>query len=191
MPGRIEYQAYRADRRRFFVLDHVLDDAAARSIHRRFAVLPVTLTDADRPDTAHVRHLKHDFAAEEWDADPALSLLAQVARHFLRARRIGIGPLYRIYANFNLHGDFQFAHEDGEGWTALTFINARWHEDWGGELLMYAGADGPCDYAIAPRPGRMVLFDGMIPHRGGVPSKLCMAARISLAMKFRPPARVD
>jgi hypothetical protein len=186
--GPITYEAFRIgeSRRRFFVLDRVLDQPAARRIHKYFVDLPVTLSDSDRPDTAHVRHFKHEFARAEWTTNPALALLTDVARGFLRERRIACGRLYRVYANFNLHGDFQFAHEDGEGWTALAFINSRWDEDWGGELIVYPDGGASCAYCIPPRPGRMVVFDGMIRHRGGSPSKLCLEARISLAIKFRP-----
>jgi hypothetical protein len=35
----------------------------------------------------------------------------------------------------------------------------------------------------------MVVFDGMIRHRGGAPSKFCLAPRISLAIKFGPVNR--
>jgi hypothetical protein len=184
----IVYEAFRigASRRRFFVLDHVLDDSAARRIYKGFRHLPVTLDDSDRPDTTHVRHLKHDFERAEWDSNPALVLLTNTARSFLRERRIACGPVYRIYANFNLHGDFQFAHEDGEGWTALAFMNSRWDEDWGGELIFYPDGNASHAYCVAPRPGRMAVFDGMIRHRGGTPSKLCLDARISLAIKFAP-----
>lgn len=187
----ITYEARRAGEngRRFFVLDQVLDAAAAQAIHRHFVDLPVTLSDSDRPDTTHVRHLKHEFDPAEWLSDPALSLLVDTARGFLREHRIACGDVYRIYANFNLHGDFQFAHEDGEGWTALAFINSRWDEDWGGELIIYPDGDAPIAYCVAPRAGRMVIFDGMIRHRGGSPSKLCLDARISLAIKFRPAPR--
>ena len=185
---RIAYEAFRvgASQRRFFILDGVLDDAAAAAIHAHFSSLPMTLSDSDRPDTGHVRHLKHEFDRGEWDRHPALSLLTSTARAFLRERQIAYGSIYRIYANFNLHGDFQFAHEDGKGWTALAFINSRWEEDWAGELILYP--DGSPSYAvcIAPRPGRMVVFDGMIRHRGGAPSKFCLEARISLAIKFAP-----
>jgi len=188
--GTIQFEAFRigSSRRRFFILDRVMNGAAAARVHRYFADLPMTLSDSDRPDTAHVRHLKHEFEPEEWTANPALLSLASAAKSFLRERRIGCGSIYRIYANYNLHGDFQFAHEDGDGWTALAFINTRWDEDWGGELVLYP--DGPASYAycVAPQPGRMVLFDGLIRHRGGAPSKLCLEARISLAIKFRPPA---
>lgn len=186
--GQIAYEAFRAgeSRRRFFILDHVVDAPAARRIHKWFAGLPVTLSDSDRPDTSHVRHLKHDFDRAEWRTFPALSQLTDAARAFLRERRIACGDVYRIYANFNLHGDFQFAHEDGDGWTALLFVNARWKEDWGGELIIYTDDNASHGYCISPRPGRMVVFDGMIRHRGGSPSKLCLEPRISLAIKFRP-----
>lgn len=187
----ISYEALRIgpQGRRFFVLDGVTEAAAARRLHRYFADLPMTLSDSDRPDTTHVRHLKHEFAPEEWEVNPAIATLATTARDFLRERRIRCGSIYRIYANFNLHGDFQFAHEDGDGWTALAFINSRWHEDWGGELVLYPERQSSCAYSISPSPGRMVVFDGMIRHRGGVPSKLCLDARISLAIKFRPAGR--
>ena len=189
--GHIRFESLRLGeaRRRVFILDNVLDEAAANAIHRRFEQLPVTLSDSDRPDTQHVRHLKHEFDEEEWATDPILCVLTDCARHFLRERRVACGPLYRIYANFNLHGDFQFAHEDGEGWTALVFINSQWDEDWGGEFLIYPEGDTPFAYSIAPSPGRMVIFDGMLRHRGGVPSKLCYDPRISLAIKFAPSTR--
>ena len=112
--------------------------------------------------------------------------MSGVARNFLQEQNIVCGEVYRIYANYNLHGDFQFAHEDGDGWTALVFVNSRWDEDWGGELILYPDGEAAYAYSILPSPGRMVIFDGMIRHRGGVPSKLCLEARISLAIKFKP-----
>lgn len=190
--GQIVYEELRigASRRRLFVLDRVLDGAAIRRVYRWFTDLPVTLSDTDRPDTAHVRHLKHDFESEDWQSHPALKALTAAARGFLRGRRISCGEVYRIYANVNLHGDFQFAHEDGEGWTALAFVNSRWDEDWAGELIVYPDGTDTHAYCIAPRPGRMVIFDGMIRHRGGSPSKFCLEPRITLAIKFGPTDRL-
>ena len=98
---------------------------------------------------------------------------------------IASGPLHRIYANLNMFGDYQFAHRDGDGFTALLFANPKWDEDWGGEIIFYSHDTSPVDHAIRPRPGRMVLFDGHIRHRGGVPSKFCHEPRITLAIKFQ------
>ena len=174
--------------RRLFIVDGLVEPEAARSIFARVRDLAYTLDDADREDTQDYNHLKHDFAIGGDDGDvgdPVMLMLAGRARELLASQGIACGPLYRIYANMNLFGDFQFAHEDGEGWTALLFANPEWGEDWGGEFLAYDGDDAPYAYAVSPKPGRMLLFDGRIRHRGGVPSKLCQHPRITLAIKFR------
>ncbi|HRD72804.1 MAG TPA: hypothetical protein PK027_05145 [Aquimonas sp.] len=38
--------------------------------------------------------------------------------------------------------------------------------------------------AIMPRPGRLALFHGDIPHAGRPPNRICYALRYTLAMKF-------
>lgn len=173
-------------RRKLFIFDKVIQQDASEWIHRQYRDLPVTMSDSDRADTSYVKHLKHEFSPSHWQPNCPSGFMAQRARELLQEQMVEFGDIYRVYANFNLHGDFQFAHEDGEGWTALYFVNSNWEEDWGGELLIYPNPDSGVAYAIEPRPGRMVIFDGMIRHRGGVPSKLCFDARISLAIKFRP-----
>lgn len=185
----VRYEELALGTRRAFVLDRVFDAAVARQAYARFRLLDYGFTDSDRPDTTHVQHLKHDFEPEAFRRDPLLAALIETARDFLGERGIATGQVYRIYANFNLHGDFQFAHEDGEGFTALAFLNARWHEDWGGELLLYPEGSAAFAYAVSPRPGRMAIFDAGVRHRGGVPSKLCFEPRITLAIKFGPAAR--
>ncbi len=174
---------------RLFIVDDATAPDLQNHIDQRCRLLPYSFTDADRGDTQHIKHLKHDFdLPDDPNGEPELFtlLLADFARDFLSAQSINAGPLYRIYANFNLFGDFQFAHEDGQGWTALYFANARWEEDWGGEFLAYPDGENSYACAIAPRPGRMIIFEGMIRHRGGVPSKLCHDPRMSIAFKFAP-----
>lgn len=174
------------EQRPLVIFDNVVDQSASQWIHEQYRELPVTMSDSDRHDTQHVKHLKHEFAPSQWQPNCPSGYLAQRARELMSEQGFSYGDIYRIYANFNLHGDFQFAHEDGDGWTALYFVNSNWQEDWGGEFMVYPEADSGFAYAIEPRPGRMVIFDGLIRHRGGVPSKLCFDARISLAIKFRP-----
>jgi len=169
--------------RKVLVVDGLVDPAASKKIHALYKNLPVQLIDSDREDTSYLKHFKHDFSITE-DIDPIAMHLADKARIILESRDMSCGELKRIYANFNLYGDFQYAHEDGEGWTALYFVNSRWHEDWGGEFQIYPEDGSAIIFSVVPRPGRMVIFDGMIKHRGGIPSKLCFDARISLAIKF-------
>lgn len=170
--------------RRMFIVDNLLQPEAAAAIFVKMRNLAYTFDDADREDTQDYNHFKHDFPLGPDEADPTMLLLAEKAREVLGSQGVECGGVYRIYANFNLFGDFQFAHEDGEGWTALLFANPEWRDDWGGEFTAYPDDGTPFAYSITPRPGRMVIFDGMIRHRGGVPSKFCFGPRISVAIKF-------
>jgi hypothetical protein len=170
--------------RRLLIVDRLLDPDAATAIFHHLRIQSYTLDDSDRVDTQEYNHFKHDFATGEGADDPIVHLMAAKAREIMLAHGIECGAILRIYANLNMFGDFQFAHHDGDGWTALLFANPEWLEDWGGEFLAYGGAAMPFAYAIAPRPGGMLIFDGLIHHRGGVPSKFCHLPRITLAIKF-------
>jgi SM-20-related protein len=170
--------------RRLLIVDNFLEPDAARAIFDHVRDLSYTLSDSDRADTADYLHFKHDFEIGRDRGDPLMLLLADRARVLMGSRGIACGPIFRIYANLNMFGDFQFAHCDGDGWTALLLANPEWDEDWGGEFIVYGGDGRPYDYAIRPRAGRMLIFDGLIPHRGGVPSKFCHEPRISIAIKF-------
>lgn len=163
-----------------FILDNFVTPEARQKVYRIYKDLPYEFSDSDRSDTQYIKHLKHEFELD----NPLAVFLARTASSFLTDRGLAHRDVYRMYANFNLHGDFQFAHEDGEGWTALFFVNDKWEEDWGGEFTLYIDDELDFGYSISPKPGRMVIFDGMITHRGGVPSKLCYEPRISLAIKF-------
>lgn len=178
-----------AEKLKVFVFDRLFENKSLSVVYDKFKSLPYNLGDHDRDDTQAVKHLVHDFTSEEIATTPFLQAIIQATRDLADTQGIKVKNPVKVYANFNLHGDFQFAHEDGDVWTAIVLVNASWHEDWGGELLLYDGtfasdSDRGFAYAISPRPGRMVIFDGRIKHRGGVPSKFCVEPRISLAIKF-------
>ena len=137
--------------RRLFIIDGVIGKSALHPAYEHFLDLPYFFADSDREDTGHVKHLVYYFNKEDRDSQPLLHTLSCIARNFLSERGIRCGKLSRTYANFNLFGDFQFAHEDGEGWTALVFMNEKWHADWGGEFLAYDD-EKPIELAFAIPP---------------------------------------
>lgn len=178
-----------AEKLKVLVFDRLFEEKTGLGVYDKFRSLPYYLGDHDRDDTQAVKHLVHEFDSREIDATPVIKAIIQAAQDLAETQGINVKKVAKVYVNFNLHGDFQFAHEDGDVWTVLVFVNASWHEDWGGELLLYDGTFAPATdrgfaYAISPCPGRMVIFDGKIKHRGGVPSKFCLEPRISLAIKF-------
>ena len=178
-----------AERLRILIFDGLFEEKALVEVYRQFKSLNYCLGDYDREDTKTIRHLVHAFEPQEIEATSVVKAIIQGTRELAKAHALSITNVAKVYANFNLYGDYQFAHVDGDVWTALVFVNASWHEDWGGELLLYDGTPASTTtrgfaYAITPIPGRMVIFDGRIKHRGGVPSKYCLEPRISFAIKF-------
>ncbi len=174
-------------KRKVYVIDDIIEEKARPSVFMMMRNLPYHFSDFDRSDTKAVRHLVHYFERAQYKEHAVLRSMTVAARDFLGSRGHRVHGVERIYANFNLYGDYQFAHTDGDVWTALVFMNAEWKSDFGGELMLYDD-DAPRApaWAIQPEPGRMVIFDGQILHRGGVPSKYCLDPRISLAVKLLP-----
>ena len=188
MTGTVNFTEIVLDKqgRKIFVIDNALTPDAAEVVHDKLCTMPVSLTDADRSDTNEFRHFKHDFflKGDEECTEPFVMAVVDLSREFFRTQSIPVGAIYRIYLNVNLFGDFQFAHTDGNGWTALLFANKRWEEDWGGEIVFYPEDHDAYRYSIYPKPGRLLIFDSTLYHRGGVPSKFFHGPRMSVAIKF-------
>ncbi len=171
-------------RRRLFVVDGVVETARLGPLYEFFRNLPYRFTDSDRFDTQQYRHLGYTFDQDAVTDHPVIGFFAGAATEVLRSKRLRVGSLKRAYVNFNLYGDVQFAHEDGDEWTAVAFVNETWQDDWGGELILYEDPESHLGHAVVPQPARMAIFDGLLLHRGGIPSKLCTEPRLTLALKF-------
>lgn len=86
-----------------------------------------------------------------------------------------------ISQNFDLissHLNGQFIGQKGschidskpnsKSYTLMVFINYKWKKEWGGEfqLLKKCKDNIEVTHSIEYIPGRVILFDGSIPHRG-------------------------
>jgi SM-20-related protein len=95
----------------------------------------------------------------------------------------------RAYTNHAAYGDMLYTHTDcgpdQRELTALWFLSAHWEPEWGGETMFF-DASGDAMFCASPRPGRLLLFDGAIPHAGRPPSRICYAPRYSFAIKLAP-----
>ncbi|MBS0540545.1 MAG: 2OG-Fe(II) oxygenase, partial [Proteobacteria bacterium] len=157
--------------------------AMLHEIAKRFAF---SLYDADTRETSHVRHWRCDLVPEEMGKHPVLGLwLKQVE---LTAAKLfpGVkGTLREAYCNNHGYGDHQHPHIDApSGITVLYYVNAEWQPDWQGETLLFEGSQD-AHHAVAPRPGRLLMFPASILHRGGTPSRTCFERRLVLVAKFR------
>lgn len=170
--------------RRAVVFDGLFGAGVRVALHADLSKREFTFTNNDSHLTEFARHLVHTTEPNRWVADPVISAFLVMGRTLMRALELDSSRVERVYANLGLFGDHHHTHTDGDCWTVLFFANPHWHADWGGELLLYEDDAESMAVAVAPRPGRAVIFDGDLPHRAGVPSKYCPEARLTVAVKF-------
>tara|TARA_B100000945_G_C20336848_1_gene575354 strand:+ start:379 stop:1014 length:636 start_codon:yes stop_codon:yes gene_type:complete len=93
----------------------------------------------------------------------------------------------RGYVNLGLHSDVSQLHTDNrsKNKTLLYYANKNWEIGWGGETVFYN--DRGTDYVkVVPYvPGRIVIFDGRIPHTAKPMNiRLSPTYRFTVALKF-------
>lgn len=174
------------DGQRLFLVDGLFGADLVGMLYEMLKRQSFSLSDYDTEATSHLRHWKCEFAADYFAANPVFgrwhaAIVGKTVELFA-GRPLELG---RVHCNNHLYGDLQNPHTDYDpGVTALYFANPEWREEWQGETIFYDRAGEPF-HAVAPRPGRLLLFDGAIVHRGGVPSRSCFEPRLSVAFKFR------
>ena len=99
--------------------------------------------------------------------------------------------MYASYVNTLKFGDMPGIHVDApyfveDNMTVLVYLNAEWMPNWGGETIFY---DHNLDAAkvVSLKPGRVVMFDGRIPHTGRAPNRITPYNRYILAYKYMTP----
>jgi hypothetical protein len=177
-------RSYSIAGKKIVVFDDLFPPDEIVKLHQLLAQLPYHLSEVDTSETPHNRNWAANLPLRMATGTPILKKCLELARGFYDAGRQL--ELVRVYVNFNRYGDMQYAHQDGEeGVTALYYANAEWHEHWGGETLFYdEGREAA--YVVAPKPGRLALFHPSILHRGGIPSRDCWEARLTVAFKLEP-----
>lgn len=167
-----------------WVFDGLLDSVATlvHALNRA----PFTRTEVATPETANFLH---------WACEMDLRTLAQLPIYQATQRAVqSVMPTrnyrpYRAYTNFASHGDVLLIHTDcapgADEYTALWYLAKEWDADWGGETLFFDDKRD-AQFVVSPRPGRLVLFHGSIPHAGRPPSRHCYMPRYSFAIKLEP-----
>lgn len=93
--------------------------------------------------------------------------------------------LVRCYANAHTYGVEGYLHTDSrsEGnFTTIIYLNKEWKPEWAGETVFFDHT-GDIYHSVLPRNGRMVLFDGRIPHAARSLSRCSSVLRQTLIFK--------
>ncbi|WP_394764439.1 2OG-Fe(II) oxygenase [Phenylobacterium sp.] len=107
----------------------------------------------------------------------------------LKAGPLAGHRLARCYANGMPGGAEGGAHVDSNiptHMTAIYYPHPVWSPDFGGETLLFNDARDEVIAAIYPRPNRLAIFSGVIPHVARPMSRRCTDLRITLMFKTVP-----
>ncbi|WP_295631531.1 2OG-Fe(II) oxygenase [Novosphingobium sp.] len=175
------------DGERVHIIDGLLDPVIIGMFERLVVDLPYFRSNYDKSKDEPGRHLRHDFGKSMIETFPLLGGFRDDV--LARVRQIDAGrgeTIEQFFALDQYFGAVQYPHHDTPGgMTALYFANADWEPDWQGELVFY-DKSGEASMLVAPKPGRLCLFNGEIVHRGGVPSPLCRTQRFTVVIKTVP-----
>jgi len=105
----------------------------------------------------------------------------------LRSSSMKNSRLIGVYANGQTAGQDGPIHRDNDlfepGRTAVLFCNDYWAMAWGGELTFFNPMKTDVTATVLPKPNRVVVFNGKIPHRANSPFMSCDRLRMTIAFK--------
>ena len=94
--------------------------------------------------------------------------------------------LMRCYANAHAYGGDGTLHTDStdpDSRTAVYYPHGVWWPNWAGETVVFNADKSDIIAAVYPRPNRMVVFPGYLPHVARGVSRTCPELRIVLVFK--------
>lgn len=97
---------------------------------------------------------------------------------------LGSHRLHQIRVNLTTNSEKNLIHTDRKGLTLLYYANVDWKLEWGGHTLFMDDTLENVEFVSLYKPGRVVVFDGTIPHMIMTPSNLCPTNRYSFVMQF-------
>ena len=93
--------------------------------------------------------------------------------------------LSKAMLNLSTPSDVNFIHAHPEDIVILYYVNLEWQNGWHGETLFYDETFSNVEFASPYTPGRVVIFDGRIPHTIRPQSHIASNYRFTLALTYK------
>lgn len=94
--------------------------------------------------------------------------------------------LVRCYANAHTYGSDGSLHTDSvspRSFTSVYYPHDRWSPNWGGETVFFNQEETDIIFSVYPKPNRLVMFAGTIPHVARGVARICPVLRVTLMFK--------
>jgi SM-20-related protein len=125
----------------------------------------------------------------QYDCDEELSRNSPLLHglwKFLQRTTLRGHTLVRCYANAQSYGSEGTLHTDStaaDSFTSIYYPGERWAPNWAGETVFFNKEETDVIDCIYPKPNRLVIFPGTIPHVARGVSRSCPMLRVTLMYK--------
>lgn len=92
--------------------------------------------------------------------------------------------LNRCNINLSTPSDSHFIHSHPEKKVILYYPNLEWYDGWHGETMFFEENSRDVVFTSSYTPGRIVVFDGDIPHSIRPQSTIAAKFRFTLALMY-------
>lgn len=93
----------------------------------------------------------------------------------------------RATVNLSVPSDTNFVHTHKDQISLIYYVNLDWKPEWAGETIFYNDNMTDIIYSSVYKPGRLLVFDGEIPHSIRAQAGSAPHYRFTLAMFFNKP----
>ena len=118
-------------------------------------------------DQSDIHFSEHQYLHSNYSSEDVerLGLLNQIKDEKLLSliSNKKMKPKFGAVVNLSMPSETYFVHSHSNT-TVLYYANVRWREDWAGETLFFTEDMSEIVYATPYKPGRIIVFDGSIPH---------------------------
>ena len=130
-----------------------------------------------------VEHSNYPYLYSMFSSDDLLSFgfLPQLKKSLVGVN-IDTKKISRTVVNLSIPGEPHWCHTHRGETVVLYYANPDWKQEWGGETLFFNEDLERIDYASAYTPGKIVVFDGEIPHTIRAQSTLAPTYRFTLSI---------
>lgn len=150
------------DGKQLFVFDNAVRFSARERAYSyiRNSLYRIGNEDADAIESAHHKYLCSYYTQKDVEQT---GILEEVKGTQIEQMIAGM-TIVRAHVNLSTPADGHWAHAHENQIGMLYYVNKHWKHDWAGETLFFNDDLTEIPYASVYTPGRIIIFDGEIPH---------------------------
>jgi len=137
--------------------------------------------DADAIETSHHKYMYSLYNEKDVEITGILKEIQDTRIQDLISGKI----ITRAHVNLSTPTDCHWAHTHKDEIVLLYYVNKHWKHDWAGETMFFNDDLSEVAYASIYKPGRIIVFDGEIPHSVRPQSSIAPNYRFTLSLFFK------